>query len=240
MSEIPGITVFPTYAWSDRELLESDLRVLGVLCARRNRNTGQCNPSKTDIALHCGYSLRTVSDSLGRLYEHGYIDWEQTYHPSTGAQRTNRYRILPFDDGSWTPIPDPHATQAAYPPGDDAAWGDATATAWGDATHAADRPGDLGRIQTEKGNLEVELRSELRIEHGASSMRELGTRSKDLTEEQINHFDTRAKIWRAARETLSREDLELLGESRLLSEWVRSEETDSTFAENLEAAMAYA
>lgn len=96
MSEIPPLTVFPSVIWADRDLLESDLRVLGVLCAHYNHKTGQCNPSQTRIADEAGYSRATVQSALVRLRKWGYIDWE-TPRRKDGGNGVSFYRIPMFE-----------------------------------------------------------------------------------------------------------------------------------------------
>lgn len=117
MAGIPPLTVFPTFAWADRTLLESDLRVLGVLCAHFNRKTSKCNPSKPSIATNAGVSVRTVNNALDRLKDKGYIDWTPV-RLKDGRQGRNEYVIVPFetDYGMAVMIPDtatPDATQGA-------------------------------------------------------------------------------------------------------------------------------
>ena len=89
---IPPFTVFPSAVWADRDLCESDLRVLGVLCAHFNRKTGQCNPSQQRIADETGYNRNTVKAALRRLKRWGYIDWI-TPRRADGGNGVNQYRI---------------------------------------------------------------------------------------------------------------------------------------------------
>jgi hypothetical protein len=117
VAPLPPLTVFPSSAWADRDLLESDLRVLGVLCARFNRKTSQCNPSKPSIAVNAGVSVRTVNNALDRLKVKGYIDWTQV-RLKDGKQGRNEYVIVPFETDYGIPVMIPHtanpdATQVA-------------------------------------------------------------------------------------------------------------------------------
>lgn len=198
VSEIPHLTVFPTFAWGDRNLLESDLRVLGVICARYNRKTGQCNPSRADIAEHSGYSERTVAEAIVRLKENGYLVWAERWNPATGARLSNEYELLPFGDGSWNPMPDPMQPGVPTPHAAATSRGSAAAPQGPPAGAASHPPGSLGFTTTKKENREVELRREQRNEHGASPMREI-----DDPEEAIDEAPWIAAglTWREYAET---------------------------------------
>jgi Helix-turn-helix domain len=105
--DLPPFAWVPSIAFGDRTLLESDLRVLGVLCARYNRQTRQCNPSHRSIAADCGFSVTTVKHALRRLRHGGYVDWLGTV-AWTGGQGTNMYSIPLYDtaQGLSVTIPD--------------------------------------------------------------------------------------------------------------------------------------
>jgi DNA-binding transcriptional MocR family regulator len=88
--------------------MDSDLRVYGVLCTRRNRKTKRCNPSHESIARDAGYSVSTVKAALRRLRALGYVDWINSRGP-TGGQGTNSYWLphLEDDTGESVLTPEP-------------------------------------------------------------------------------------------------------------------------------------
>ncbi len=72
---LPPLAVMPSAIFTDSRLSKTDLRVLGVLAARRNRKTGRCFPSKNTIGDDIGVDLSHEKTSLRRLKKFGHLDW---------------------------------------------------------------------------------------------------------------------------------------------------------------------
>lgn len=85
--------MLPTRAIADDRLRRSDLRTLAALCAFRNAEDGACFPKHRTLAALANLPLDTVRGALRRLRAFGYIDWERSTNPRTGAWRANRYTI---------------------------------------------------------------------------------------------------------------------------------------------------
>ena len=106
----PPFTILPTRALADRQLLESDVRVLGAICSFWNRKTERCYPSHPAIAERSGRSVPTVKNALGRLKARGYIDWTHSTN-TRGLQGTNDYYVLDFIAEAWLAIPEVSSSQ---------------------------------------------------------------------------------------------------------------------------------
>jgi hypothetical protein len=91
-AEIPPFAIIPTRAIADRDLLESDLRVLAALCSFLNRETGRCFPSHPALKRRSGYSVPTVKRALARLRDRDYVHWTASYSPR-GDRGSNEYTI---------------------------------------------------------------------------------------------------------------------------------------------------
>jgi hypothetical protein len=96
-STAPPFGMVPARAFSDRDLKESDLRVLGALCSFRNAETGDCYPYVRSIAQRAGLGTSSTREALRRLKRFGYIDVERRWNEWTGAQIGNYYVILDLE-----------------------------------------------------------------------------------------------------------------------------------------------
>jgi len=89
-------SVMPMRAFSDRQLKEREMRVLGALCAFVNR-AGVCYPSMETIANVCGYNERkTIYDAVKGLKQRGYVRQlnPKDYQIAASGWKTNRYQVL--------------------------------------------------------------------------------------------------------------------------------------------------
>lgn len=89
-------SVMPMRAFSDKELKERDLRVLGALCSFTNR-AGVCWPSMETLCNVSGYKERkSVHDAMKRLKARKYVRQlhSKDYQKAQSGWKTNRYQVL--------------------------------------------------------------------------------------------------------------------------------------------------
>lgn len=89
-------SVVPMRAFSDKELKERELRVLGALCAFTNR-AGVCWPSMETLCNVSGYKeRRSVHDAMKRLKARKYVRQlhSKDYQKAESGWKTNRYQVL--------------------------------------------------------------------------------------------------------------------------------------------------
>ena len=91
-------SVAPMRCFGDRQLTETDLRVLGALCGFTNRH-GVCWPSQVTIGRHLGVDHTWVSSAVSALVKKGYLRKLKHKDYPKGIQRrsrgrTNRYQVL--------------------------------------------------------------------------------------------------------------------------------------------------
>lgn len=89
-------SVVPMRAFSDRELKERELRVLGALCAFTNR-AGVCWPSMETLCNVSGYAERkSIHDAMKRLKARKYVRQlhSKDYQKAESGWKTNRYQVL--------------------------------------------------------------------------------------------------------------------------------------------------
>lgn len=89
-------SVVPMRAFSDKELKERELRVLGALCAFTNR-AGVCWPSMETLCNVSGYKERkSVHDAMKRLKARKYVRQlhAKDYQKAESGWKTNRYQVL--------------------------------------------------------------------------------------------------------------------------------------------------
>jgi Helix-turn-helix domain len=94
----------PPDAFGDPALVESDLRVLGILCSFANRRR-QAYPSHATLADETGLGERTVRRALVRLRDRGarsYVTWAPHWKSQGGKpgriRGTNLYTVHFLDD----------------------------------------------------------------------------------------------------------------------------------------------
>lgn len=92
--KLPPLSVMPSVVWQDSRLSKTDFRVLGALCARRNKRTTFCFPSIETISADIGVDKAHVKKARKRLRGFGYISWTP---PGIGAGKSCRYTIHGFD-----------------------------------------------------------------------------------------------------------------------------------------------
>ena len=78
----------PRTITADRNLTDFDVRVFLAICSYRNSKTGFAWPARTTLAEIVGSHVGSISRSMGRLEDCGYISIE----PRPG--RTNMIAIL--------------------------------------------------------------------------------------------------------------------------------------------------
>jgi len=106
--------VMPMRAFSDRQLKERDLRVLGALCSFTNR-AGVCWPSMETLCNVSGYAERkTVHDSMKVLKRLRYVRQlrSKDYQRAQSGWKTNRYQVLWYGD---EPMPSYEEVHIAKP-----------------------------------------------------------------------------------------------------------------------------
>ncbi len=92
-SNLPPLAVMPSLIFADSRLTKTDLRVLGALCARRNRKTGLCCPSQERISSDLGIAERHVRTALKHLEACGQIIRNQKRR-ADGTLGVCRYTIV--------------------------------------------------------------------------------------------------------------------------------------------------
>lgn len=89
-------SVVPMRAFSDKQLKERELRVLGALCAFVNR-AGVCWPSMETLCNVSGYAERkSVHEAMKRLKSGKYVRQlhSKDYQKAESGWKTNRYQVL--------------------------------------------------------------------------------------------------------------------------------------------------
>jgi len=180
----------------DLGLPPGPFRVLCHLWRKRNRKTGQCNPSLKSIAKACGFKKPdTVSGYLTELRDRGLVSWRKAKFAGS-----NHYKLLvpispsngvidetntPAERGINTPVEKGINTPAER--GRKVLQGRETKEAFNQAGSAAPPPADSERfialcasIQSDPNQLTKSERSKV-----ASALSDITTASPDVTPEQI-------------------------------------------------------
>jgi hypothetical protein len=92
-ADAPPFAMIPTVALADRNLLESELRVLGAVCSFRNAKTGLAWPRIDLLAKRTDLSRATVKLAVHELVERGYLTREAEYNQRSGARTSNTYTV---------------------------------------------------------------------------------------------------------------------------------------------------
>lgn len=88
----PRYSLFAARAVFDPRLTATDVRVLAALGTYSNKQ-GWCNPKQATVAIRVGVSRTTVTASLKRLMETGYV--ETTHQVVAGrGQTASKYRVI--------------------------------------------------------------------------------------------------------------------------------------------------
>lgn len=90
--------------WSNQDLTPTDKLVLLALVNHLNDETGACYPSWDRLATRTGLSRRTISRTIARLEDEGFID--ATRKPGTST----RYELFKSLGVTMTPPPCHHDT----------------------------------------------------------------------------------------------------------------------------------
>ena len=230
--DIPPFGQIPSLVWSHHDLLESDLRVFGVLCSRYNQKTRQLNPGHLTIAQDTGLSVTTVRRSLLRLRELGYVGWLPTQR-GDGGQGAHDYYIPPLESDYGMPVPIPRTLDPLV-----------TQVNRGGTHQVKGAPGHLGEQAppSPRGtgkNIEVEQRSRNReSKHRASDEDRVGVRDvsrpKPITDADADAFMQKAKAWQQCRAVAGWSVLKTIPEGRLWAAVVSAEEAGVPLERSIE------
>lgn len=88
----PRYSLFAARAVFDPRLTATDVRVLAALGTYTNKQ-GWCNPKQATIAIRVGVSRTTVTASMKRLLETGYLEVAHQVIAGRG-QTANNYRVI--------------------------------------------------------------------------------------------------------------------------------------------------
>lgn len=88
----PRYSIFAARAVFDPRLTATDVRVLAALGTYSNKQ-GWCNPKQATIATRVGVSRTTVTASMKRLLETGYLEVQPQVVSGRG-QTANNYRVI--------------------------------------------------------------------------------------------------------------------------------------------------
>lgn len=110
----PRYSIFAARAVFDPRLTATDVRVLAALGTYSNKQ-GWCNPKQATIAIRVGVSRTTVTASMKRLLETGYLEVQAQVLAGRG-QTANKYRvILDLDPMSAWTTPDADVSEDDTP-----------------------------------------------------------------------------------------------------------------------------
>jgi len=96
------LCIIPSRALRDKRLNNTDLKALNALGSYTDRN-GWCYPSQQTIAEDIEMSRMSISRSIKRLCEYGYIISRQKFRKD-GGKSSNEYKVLLDAEASEPPV----------------------------------------------------------------------------------------------------------------------------------------